>query len=151
MHFCRAEIAIGGDDRNIMHLDNFSPVSWPEILVLQFLHGEDSVNRIMPFVRVEQSPRAERQRLIAKYSEPVILQVFARQNPSDMEAPKAILPNGHAWFNPITQRHEITGETTLAEPFSPDPAESEPEPAMELADASPDYYDAPPEPTRRRR
>ena len=35
MHFCTANIAIGGDTRNIMNRDEFAPVSWPEVEVLR--------------------------------------------------------------------------------------------------------------------
>jgi hypothetical protein len=150
MHFCRADIAIGGDRNNIFHAGEFSPVSWPEILLLQYVHGDDAIDQVEPFVQVPQSSKAERQRLIFKYGEPVVLEIFARQPINQMEAPRAILAKGAPWFNPITMRQEIVGED--AGPSLEIPVEEEPI-ATEIAPAEEplEYYDAPPEPTARRR
>ena len=52
MHFCRADIAIGGDRNNIFHAGEFAPVSWPEILLLQYVHGDDAIDQVEPFVQV---------------------------------------------------------------------------------------------------
>jgi hypothetical protein len=152
MHFCRADIAIGGDRNNIFHAGEFAPVSWPEILLLQYVHGDDAIDQVEPFVQVPQSAKAERQRLIFKYGEPTVLEIFARQPIAQMEAPRAILAKGAPWFNPITMRQEIVGENPSVSDETP--VEEEPIAAaveLEPAEAPLEYYDAPPEPTRRRR
>jgi hypothetical protein len=154
MHFCRADIAIGGDRNNIFHAGDFSPISWPEIAVLQFVHGDDAVDNVEPFTQVDQSPRAERQRLLYKYGEKVILDVFARQNPTDMEAPKVKLTDGLPWLNPITFKQELTGQvgSTYEAPALPEMPVDDTPVALAGAEETPlEYYDAPPEPTRRRR
>ena len=150
MHFCRADIAIGGDRNNIFHAGEFAPVSWPEILLLQYVHGDDAIDQVEPFVQVPQSSKAERQRLIFKYGEPVVLEIFARQPIAQMEAPRAILARGAPWFNPITMRQEIVGDATDVSHETPVEEESI------VTDVAPaeeplEYYDAPPEPTARRR
>jgi hypothetical protein len=153
MHFCRAEIAIGGDPRNIFSAGEFAPISWPEILILQYLHGDDSINNVEPFTKVDQSPRAERQRLLSKYGEKAVTEVFARQNPAEMEAPRARLSNGIPWLNPITLKPEITGQagSSYEAPAIPETPVDDTPVVMPAEEPSQDYYDAPPEPTRRRR
>jgi len=108
MHFCRADIALGGDRNNIYTAGYYAPVSWPEILMLQYTHGDDAVDNVEPFVRVEQSPKDERRRLAEKYGEEAVIQIFARQPIHEMEAPRASLPKGLAWFSPITMKIEVT-------------------------------------------
>jgi hypothetical protein len=152
MHFCKADIALGGGTDNIYHAGYFAPVSWPEVLLLQFLHGDDAVNNVEPFAQVDQAPKAERRRLLDKYGEKAILDVFARQNPAEMEAPRARLAKGQPWLNPLTLRQEIVGENST----EPDGSVVEEEPIAEVVEIAPaeeplEYYDAPPEPTRRRR
>ena len=154
MHFCRADIAIGGDRNNIFHAGEFAPVSWPEILLLQFVHGDDAIDQVEPFVQVPQSAKAERQRLIFKYGEPVVLEIFARQPINQMEAPRAILAKGVPWFNPITMRQEIVGENgtpPVEEEVEQTTYADVPQGVLATEDAPLEYYDAPPEPTARRR
>ena len=157
MHFCRADIAIGGDRNNIFHAGEFAPVSWPEILLLQYVHGDDAIDQVEPFVQVPQSPKAERQRLIFKYGEPVVLEIFARQPITQMEAPRAILAKGAPWFNPITMKQEIVGEDDTPPPIEEDAVMEQtvyadvPQGVLATEDAPLEYYDAPPEPTARRR
>jgi hypothetical protein len=109
MHFCKARIAISGDSGNVYYANEYDPVSWPEILIMQFVHGSDSVDEVTPFVSVEQSSRNERQRLAEKYGENVVALVFGgKQGPNEMEAPGARLAEGVEWKNPISLKTEIT-------------------------------------------
>lgn len=108
MHFCKAYISIGGDREQVYYADQYAPISWPEIQVIQFVHGSDAIDRIEPFVRVSQHPRDERERLANKYGEAKVSEVFPRSGPVEMEAPEATLIGGVEWKNPITQEHEIT-------------------------------------------
>lgn len=123
MHFCRAKIAIGGDNMNVFNATEFDPVSWPEILVLQAVHDETSVTDVEPFATVQQSSRDERQRLSEKYKEKIVAEVFGgRQGPNEMEAPGVTIVPGIPWFNPITRRLEITGSNGHADPgYEPEP------------------------------
>jgi hypothetical protein len=109
MHFCTAYVAIGNDDGQRAHRHEFSPVSLPEIDLLRFLHGESAVTDIIPFVRVEQTPREERERLVSIYGEKVVEGVYPGRNPQmEMELPEVALKDGVAWYNPITGRSTMT-------------------------------------------
>lgn len=121
MHFCRATIAIGGDTGNVFNAGDYSPISWPEALLLQFIHGDDAVNEVQPFARVAQSSRDERARLISKYGEKPVIEVFARQNIAEMEAPGVKIVKGIHWFNPVTQSEEVTGEEPAVEAVEAEP------------------------------
>jgi hypothetical protein len=130
MHFCRAKIAIGDDSMNVFNAAEFDPVSWPEILVLQLVHGETAITDVEPFATVNQSSREERMRLSEKYKETVVSEVFGgRQGPNEMEAPGVSIVPGIVWFNPITRRTEVTGGNGHAAPdYEPEqPPEELPE------------------------
>jgi hypothetical protein len=101
-------ISIGGDPQQIYYADQYAPISWPEVQMIQFIHGADAIDRVEPFVRVDQHPRAERERLVMKYGEDKVSEVFPRSGPTDMEAPQATLAQGLEWKNPISQEAEIT-------------------------------------------
>jgi hypothetical protein len=119
MHFCRADITLGGDTNNVFHAGDFAPISWPEVQIIQYVHGDENIDNIEPFVSVQQTPLDERRRLIAKYGDEAVQAVFARQNPGEMEAPQAKLQDGITWQNPLSGRIETTG--TKEAP--PDPAD----------------------------
>jgi hypothetical protein len=112
MHFCLAQVAIAGDSQQIVHRGLFSPVSWPEIEVLRFIHGEDAVTDVKPFARVDQRPRDERDRLIQIYGGEPVERCFPGRSTRDieMEAADAKIDNGVEWLNPITQQQEVVGE-----------------------------------------
>lgn len=124
MHFCVAEIALTGDMRNIMTRNEFNPVSWPEIEAIRVLHGDESIVSVRPFVRVEQTPRAEWQRLAHIYGvEPLAERWGGRNAPTEMDAPGARTAVDVIWFNPLTRRVEKSdGKVSVAhtiETFKP--------------------------------
>lgn len=107
MHFCEAKVAIAGDDQQILYRGYFNPVSWPEIEVLRYLHGDDAVRDVKAFVSVEQSGRAERERLLLKYgSEPVNTCFTGRPPRIELEAPDVEIDYGARWRNPVTDQLE---------------------------------------------
>jgi hypothetical protein len=107
MHFCTAYVAIAGDKDQIVCRNFFNPVSWPEIEVLRFIHGDDAVTEVQPFVYVERAERAERERLILLYGgEPIAACLGARNARIDMDAPEADIAYGSVWKNPLTQLEE---------------------------------------------
>ena len=111
MHFCTAEIALRGDDRNIMSRTEFAPVSWPEIDVLRFLHGPHSVQNVRPFVHVNQPPRSERDRLAFIYGDEPLAATWGGMNPpTEMNAERSNPSIGTIWFNPLTHRTEKIDE-----------------------------------------
>lgn len=111
MHFCRAKVLIGGDNRNVMVRSEFNPVSWPEVQVLQEVHGTGSVEDVEPFVAVKQKAKDERERLARIYGEAPLQQIWGGRNaPDELEAPEARLVSDLLWFNPLTQQAETTGK-----------------------------------------
>ena len=121
MHFCTAMIAIGDDRDNVFFADMFDPVSWPEIQVIQFIHGDSTVDRIRPFVKVAQSPREERQRLVEKYGEDKVTPVYPRSGPAEMDAPEATIAYGHQWKDPRTKSLEMIEDPRATDVYSDDP------------------------------
>jgi hypothetical protein len=115
MHFCTAYIAIGNDQEQRAHRHEFNPVSFPEVDLLRYLHGESAVTEVVPFARVEQSPRDERMRLVLIYGEKVVEPVYPGRNPGMvMELPDVTLKDNVAWFNPITGHAVTTGPVRSA-------------------------------------
>jgi hypothetical protein len=112
MHFCMAQVMIAGDNQQVVHRGLFSPVSWPEIEILRFIHGEDAVTEVKPFARIDQRPRDERDRLVQIYGAEPVERCFPGRSTRDieMEAENAKIDNGVEWLNPITHQHEIVGE-----------------------------------------
>ena len=102
MHFATCNVAINGGSLTIVPRTTSRPVSWPEIEVLRHLHGDDAVRDVKPFVSVQQSARAEKERLRLIYGR-VIEDLFPGKNPQmELEAPKAKLPpKPPHWRNPI--------------------------------------------------
>lgn len=67
MHWCTCRVNLNG--QNLTHV-MFSPedaVSWPEVQVLSFLHGEENIYDIKPISIAEINSRIEKDRLLAKY------------------------------------------------------------------------------------
>lgn len=78
-------VALGGDQRNqVPPADRGwgqGVVSGPEIEVLVAGHGQGSVIDPVPVLKTETTPRAEKARLAAIYTVPVVEKVFPGQNP----------------------------------------------------------------------
>jgi hypothetical protein len=67
MDLVSCKIALGGDPANILYRGPDRPVTWPEIRVLQHLHGEDNVFDC-EFVSSEDSTtQVEKMRLLGVY------------------------------------------------------------------------------------
>jgi hypothetical protein len=67
MDYVACKIALGGDSNNIIYRGSDRPVSWPEIRVLQHLHGEDNVFDC-EYVRTEHAlAQGEKMRLLGLY------------------------------------------------------------------------------------
>lgn len=94
MHLCTCKIMLGGDTGNILVRDQFTPVSWPEIAVIQFLHGEESVFDIAAFKHVERKPAVEKERLGSIYNNRIVEELYPGRSPSmEMEMPGTTLPD----------------------------------------------------------
>jgi len=102
MHFCKCDVKIAGDLRNVVPRAEFNPVSWPEVEVLRAIHGDDAVENVVPFVDVKQTAKEEKERLRHLYG-PVVDEVYPGKNPQiEMTAAGAKLPEQiPLWKNPI--------------------------------------------------
>jgi hypothetical protein len=110
MHFCTANVAIGGDLRNVMTRDYYSPLSWPEIELLNTIHGSGAIQDVVPFVAVNQQARTERARLENIYGVEAVVETWGKGTAiSDLNCPEY---NGDVpdtkWFNPLTFKEETT-------------------------------------------
>lgn len=93
MHLCTAKIMLGGDALNVMHRGEHDPVSWPEIGVLQHLHGEESVFEIKVCGEMDTSRTAEKERLTNIYGRDILEIVYPGRAPVlEMEMPGAKAP-----------------------------------------------------------
>lgn len=92
-----------GDMRNTVVRTPFNPVSLPEVEVLRFLHGSDSILDVKPFASVEQTAKEEKARLQRIYGADVLEEVFPGRNPQmELEATGARLADAPAnWRNPL--------------------------------------------------
>ncbi len=71
-----ADIALGGDMMNVVHRDEFEPITYPEMIVLQYLHGEAAVQNVVAVGRIERDEREEFVRLVETYGEDVKTKIF---------------------------------------------------------------------------
>ena len=88
MDFVSCKIALGGDSNNVLYRGPDVPVSWPEVRVLQHLHGEDNIFDC-EFVRAEHATaQAEKMRLLGLYGSEAVNICFPGSRPMmDMEWP----------------------------------------------------------------
>ena len=134
MHFCRAQVAIGGDNNNIAYLNEFDPVSWPEILVLQEVHGPEAVTDVEAVAQIDVPSRTERERLAQKYGDGLVSHVFGgKQGPSEMDMPRTKVKAGVSWMNPYTHKVEVSGEDSAFKPLERRPDELEDPTESEIA------------------
>jgi hypothetical protein len=77
-HLCSCMIDIAGEGLTVVNRDADNPVAWPEILVLQSLHGDQSVFDIKP---VALGPREtqlrEKDRMMSIYGRDAVEAVYA--------------------------------------------------------------------------
>lgn len=82
MHLVSCKIMLGGDPQQIVYRGPFDTVSWPEVGVLQSIHGEDSVLEIkVEGLNAEATRPAEKLRLIGIYGGDVVENVYPGRNP----------------------------------------------------------------------
>jgi hypothetical protein len=94
MHILNCDVTLGGDAGSVHPLYGRNAVTWPEITVLQILHGRDSINN-MEIVSEIPNPRVpeEIDRLIRKYGIPPVQAAFPGGNPHmEFEMPGGEVP-----------------------------------------------------------
>lgn len=77
-HLCACEIDLNNERYTTVTRDATNPVSWPEILLLQAIHGDDAVYDIRPVAIADRpTPAAEKHRLAIIYGNAAVEAVFA--------------------------------------------------------------------------
>lgn len=75
------QVNIGGDRGSVVHYDRFNPVTYPEYLLLQVIHGgEEHVHHAMSVGWSERDGDAEYLRLEETYGEGLTRNVFPGAN-----------------------------------------------------------------------
>ena len=88
MDYVACKIALGGDSNNVIYRGPDTPVSWPEIRVLQHLHGEDNVFDCEYVGEEPATTQAEKMRLLGIYGSEAVNICFPGARPMmDMEWP----------------------------------------------------------------
>ena len=88
MDFVACKIALGGDSNNVIYRGPDVPVSWPEIRVLQHLHGEDNVFDCEYVGEDSSTTQAEKMRLLGLYGSEAVNICFPGARPMmDMQWP----------------------------------------------------------------
>jgi hypothetical protein len=80
MHWCTGKINLAGQSYTFVKIEATRPASWPELQVLQALHGDENVIDIKPCRISDTSVRAEKNRLLGKYGA-VVEKIFPGHTP----------------------------------------------------------------------
>ncbi len=93
MHICTAHVMVGGDIANVMVRGRFNPLTWPEIGVLQFIHGEEAVFNVEPIKSAKVNASQEKQRLASIYGAAIVEQLYPGKSPvMELDMPGVTLP-----------------------------------------------------------
>lgn len=76
IQYCRCKINLAGQNCHTVILDEFNPVTWPEMQILMMLHGEENVMDVMPVGIGRTWPTPEKNRLIGIYGHRVVESCF---------------------------------------------------------------------------
>jgi hypothetical protein len=139
-HLLRCMVALGGDQGNTVYRHRGRPIVFPELPILQFVHGEDAVTDIAIVGTWEASNDEVLMRLATIYQPETVQAVFPGARPrlplSDPSIPRCTLPiykprptrpeSPDPRLRPLDQFTITPDMPTLDAP--PLPAESEPTP-----------------------
>jgi len=108
MHFVSCKVRLAGNMGMEVVRDAFNPVSYPEVEILRYIHGDDAVLDVKVIGEAEQTARDEKERLSLKYGTSVVETVYPGRNPSalELEMPKAKVEE-QPWHNPLDK--EVAG------------------------------------------
>src|SRR5215510_14066754 len=79
-------VMIAGDNSQIVPR-RADPVTWPEVQVLKFVHGEESVFDVEVVGSIERSPQEELQRLRLIYGDEPVKNLFPLARLMETEVP----------------------------------------------------------------
>lgn len=76
IQYCTCKINLAGQNCHTVVYNQFNPVTWPEVQVLQAVHGDENVMDIMPCGIGEVWPTEEKNRLIGIYGHRIVEACF---------------------------------------------------------------------------
>jgi hypothetical protein len=77
-HLCVCMIDVANEKTNVLYRGAESPVPWPEILVLQAIHGDQAVYDIRPIaLGPRETPAREKERMTIIYGRDTVESVYA--------------------------------------------------------------------------
>ena len=125
MDYVACKVALAGDVANIMYRGPDNPVSWPEIRVLQDLHGDDNVFDC-EFVSSDSSTaQAEKMRLLGLYGSEAVNRCYPGARPlmeldfpGDKEPALTVMRPVRTF---LKEREPVQAELPIEPPPSPDP------------------------------
>jgi hypothetical protein len=74
-------VALAGDEQQVIHRGEDSPVTYPEMLLLAYTHGDDAVSDAFELGRVDRENSEELDRLRRVYGKQPVLDVFPGAKP----------------------------------------------------------------------
>lgn len=74
-------VALGGDTMNVVHRGEDNPVTFPELMLLQYVHGEDAVTDAFELGTDERDNGSELDRLRITYGSKSVQDVFPGTKP----------------------------------------------------------------------
>lgn len=88
MDICTAYVSLGGDAGSVVVRDKYNPLSWPEIGLVQFLHGRESVYNVEKIGAIQRHATKEKQRLQSIYGEAPVEIIYPGHRPMmEMDMP----------------------------------------------------------------
>lgn len=126
----RCEIAIGGDRGNTVVRGRFNPITFPELMLMQYLHGEEAVSDVHIVGTCDMSNDEMGQRLRFLYEDDYIKEMFPGARPryptGDPNLPVCTLPiykapptrpdNPDPMLKPLRANYNPAEEVTLPAP-----------------------------------
>lgn len=92
----RCLVALGGDQGNQVYRDRWRPIVFPELPLLQYLHGEEAVTEVFVVGQWETTQDEVLMRLQQIYSADVVKEVFPGARPrlpmGDSSVPRCTMP-----------------------------------------------------------
>ncbi len=134
------EITLGfrGDPFNKVHMSGADAVSYPEMLVLMTMHGEENITNITCIRDEPRDPRDERIRLASVYSEDNVRMTLGVPHMPIPEGSPQFTPPGNA---PATTSNKTKTRQRLADAAAAaaaaEPAPVAPDPFAEPAEGAP--------------
>lgn len=112
------DIALGADMMNVVARHAFHPVTYAEMLVLRYIHGENSVTNIYDVGAVERDDQSEMARLCETYGADLIKKTM-------FPGAGTRLPRGDNRFGPAPPRVVAADASNKSDPVMYEPGQTD--------------------------